>query len=72
MALRKTTQEDRLELKVQFYRIVARLALMEVGELLEEREWLHDRLDKQGQREFRRRVRKRVPDAATPGGVQGE
>ncbi len=62
----------RLELKVLFYRTVARLALMEVGELLEEREWLHDRLDKQGQREFRRRVRKRVPASAAPGGVQGE
>ncbi len=55
------TRQERLEARVLFWRSLARLALEAVGELRQEREWLHDRLDKQGQRDFRRRVRKQVP-----------
>ncbi len=70
--LMTATREERLEARVLFWRSVARLALEAVGELREEREWLHDRLDKQGQREFRRRIRKRFPASAPPQRVQGQ
>ncbi len=62
-----TTRQERLEARVLFWRSVARLALEAVGELRDEVDWLHDRLDNQAKGEFRRRVRKRVPrEAAAP------
>ncbi len=56
-----TTLQQRLEARVLFWRSLTRLALEAVGELREEVDWLHDRLDKEGQREFQRRVRTKKP-----------
>ncbi len=61
MALNQKTRIKHLEARVLFYRSVAWLALESVGELRQEVDWLHDRLDKEGQQEFQRRVRKRQP-----------
>ncbi len=55
------TRQKRLEARVLFWRSLTRLALEAVGELREEVEWLHGRLDAQGQREFQRRVREGKP-----------